>query len=87
MVTFVYTPPSTDNYTQSNVQNKLHWAPGTECGSGENRACSFEVSLDDTQSGGTELGPNVSIIAEEGGVPGKYLVTSGNEISAIHNRN
>ena len=87
MVTFTYSPPSTDNYTQANVQDKDNWVPGIACSSGANRACSLQVSSEETQSGGTELGPDVSITAAEGGVSGKYLVTGGSQISAIHNKN
>lgn len=87
MVTFTYSPPSLDDYSQQSVQDKNNWAPGSDCSSGENRACSLQVASENTQSGGTELGPDVSITASEGQVSGKYLVTGGNEISAIHNKN
>lgn len=87
MVTFTYTPPSNDDYRQSSVQDKDNWGLGLDCSSGVNRACSFQVLPEDTQSSGTELGPNVSIIAEEGQVAEKYLVIGGNQISAIHNKN
>ena len=87
MVTFTYSPPFTDDYSQPSVQDKDNWVPGLDCSSGVNRACSLQVSSENTQSGGTELGPNVSITTEEGQVSGKYLVTGGNQISAIHNKN
>jgi len=87
MVTFTYSPPGTDDYSQLHVQDKDNWVPGSDCSSGQNRACSLQVSSEDTQSGGTELGPDVSITAGEGGVSGKYLVTGGSGISGIHNKN
>lgn len=87
MVIFTYTPPSPGDYSQSSVQNKDNWAPGTEtCSEDDVRACSVEVSSSNTTAGGTKLGSSVSINATEGTLSGNYYVSGGTNLLAFHNK-
>ncbi len=88
MVIFTYTPPSPGDYSQSSVQNKDNWEPGTEtCSEDDIRACSLEVNSANTTSGGTKLGSSVSITATEGTLPGNYYVSGGANLLSIQNKN
>ena len=87
-VTFEYNPPGGTDYSQSSVQNKSNWSLGDpSCNDDLIKACTLEVSSDNTTAGQTQLGSSVTITATQGSVTGEYYVSGGMNILDFDNRN
>jgi len=87
MVTFIYNPPTTGDYSQPSVQNKANWSAGTASCSGDlSKACSLQVPDNETTSGGTQLASGVTITATKDPHSANYYVSGGTFVSNIVNK-
>lgn len=78
MLTFQYTPPTTDPYSKENVEDVSNWTQlNANCPTGDDVACTIQVHIDDTVDGdGEEIDGNVVKIATLESAPDQFRVAT-----------